>query len=99
MITAEHLSPKEFAARRAEGYVSELGENAASIISYTTMASSLGLILFLDFISGNNSDVVSNLLFDLGSKETIRLRSRIKPDCVCQKRIGKGLKTPFSVAD
>src|SRR6266571_2738955 len=40
MITAEHLSPKEFAARRAEGYVSELGENAASIISYTTMASS-----------------------------------------------------------
>jgi len=99
MIAAEHLSPKEHAARRAEGYVPDVGENVASIISYTTIAASLGLVLFLDFISGKNPNIVSNLLFDLGSKETIRLRSRIKSDCVCQKRLGKGFRIPFSVAD
>jgi len=65
VITAEHLTPKEYALRRAEGYVNDLDQNAPSVISYTTMAASLGLILFLDFISGKNRDVVSNLLFDL----------------------------------
>jgi hypothetical protein len=99
MITAEHLSPKEYASRRAEGYVDEIGANAPSVVSYTTLASSLGLILFLDFISGNDSDSFSTLLFDLGSKETMKLRSNVKKECVCQKRLGKGFHIPFSVAD
>src|SRR6266480_1564755 len=96
MITAEHLSPQEYAARRAEDYVGELVDNAPSVISYTTMASSLGLILFLDFITGGNPNFVSNLLFDLNSKETIRLRTKIRSDCACQKRLGKGFRLPFS---
>jgi len=99
MITAEHLSPSAYATRRAEGYVSELEQNAPSVVSYTTMAASLGLILFLDFISGSNVNAVPSLLFDLSSKDVIRLRSKTKPDCVCQKRIGKGFRIPFSVAD
>lgn len=99
VITAEHLSPKEYAVRRAEGYANDLADNAPSVISYTTMAASLGLILFLDFMSGKTSDVVSNLLFDLNSKETLKLRSKVKPDCTCLKRLGAGFRQAFSVAD
>mgnify|MGYP001613383993 CR=1 FL=1 len=79
--------------------MNELDQNAPSVVSYTTMAGSLGLILFLDFVSGNNRNFVSTLLFDLSSKETMRLRSKIKPDCTCQKRLGVGFRKPFSVAD
>lgn len=99
MITAEHLSPQEYESRRAEGYVNNLDQNAPSVICYTSLASSLGLIMFLDLISGKNSDSNSTLIFDLNSKETMRLRSSIKEDCVCQKRLGKGFSIPFSVAD
>jgi hypothetical protein len=63
------------------------------------MASSLGLILFLDLVSGNDADSFSTLVFDLGLKEMIKPQSKIKEDCVCQKRLGKGFDIPFSVAD
>jgi hypothetical protein len=99
MITAENLSPQEYASRRAEGYVNEREQNAPSVVSYTTLAGSLGLIIFLDFISGNSSGSFSTLLFDLSSKETMKLRSDAKADCVCHKRLGKGFSLPFSVAD
>lgn len=99
MITAEHLSPQEYESRRAEGYVNNLDRNAPSVICYTSLASSLGLIMFLDLISGKSSDSNPTLIFDLNSKETMRLRSSIKDDCICQKRLGKGFSIPFSVAD
>lgn len=99
MITAEHLSPDEYESRRAEGYVNDLEQNVPSVISYTTLASSFGINLFLDYISGNNTTYISTLLFDINSKDTMKLRSSIKSDCVCQKRLGQGLRMPFSVAD
>lgn len=99
IITAEHLFPAEYESRRAEGYVNNLDQTVPSVISYTTLASSLGLMLFLDLISSQGSDSYSTLFFDLHSKETMRLRSSIKEDCICQKRLGKGFSIPFSVAD
>jgi len=99
MITAEHLSPKEFESRRAEGYVSALEANAPSVVTYTTMASTFGLMLFQDLISGYGSEQFSTLLFDLHSKQVMKLRSSKKEDCVCQKRLGHGFRIPFSVSD
>jgi len=99
MITTEHLSPEEYAARRAEGYASELEQHALSIISYTTMASSLGLMMFLEFISDTKSNTAPTLLFDLKNKDVIKLRPKIKSECVCKKRLGQGLRMPFSIAD
>lgn len=98
MITAEHLSPDEYESRRAEGYVNDLAQNAPSVISYTSLASSLGVTMFLDLISGHG-DSYSTLLFDLRTKETMKLYSSFKEECVCTKRLGKGFSIPFSVAD
>lgn len=99
MITAEHLSPEEYESRRAKGYVNDHNQNAPSVICYTSFASSLGLILFLDLISERNTESYSTILFNLQTKETMKLRTNIKTDCVCQKRVGKAFHMPFSVAD
>lgn len=99
MITAENLSPEEYESRRAEGYSSNLQQNVPSVINYTTLASSLGLLIFNDLLLNNNSNTFSTLLFDLNSKETIKMASNIKEDCFCQMRLGKGFSKPFSVAD
>lgn len=98
MITAEHLSPEEYAARRAVGYVPIVPQDAPSVIAYTTMAASMGIAVFLEFMLDSESSVQS-LVFDLMSKETFRLSSSIKKECVCQKRLGQGFRMPFSVAD
>ncbi len=99
MITAENLSPAEYEARRAEGYVNNIGQNVPSVISYTSLAGSLGMTMFLDYIAGHWADTYSSTIFDLQTKQTLKLRSDIKNECVCQKRIGKGFSIPFSVAD
>ncbi len=99
MITAENLSPSEYEARRAEGYVNNIGQNVPSVISYTSLAGSLGITMFLDYIAGHWADTYSTLISDLRTKQTLKLRSEIKDECVCKKRTGKGLSVPFSVAD
>lgn len=98
LITAENLSPREYAARRAEGYVAELTDGAPSVIAYTTLASSLGLTLLIDYIRGEAFGF-STILFDLGTKEVFKLSVPQRDDCICRKRLGRGFQIPFSVAD
>jgi hypothetical protein len=99
VITAENLSPREYESRRAEGYVAELQQNAPSVIAYTSLASTLGIMFFIDLISNHFADTYTSLIFDIASKQTVRMHGRIREECVCKKRLGKGLGVPFSVAD
>ncbi len=99
MITSELLAPQEYELRRAEGYASNAQDREPSVITYTSLAGSFGLMLFLDLMAGNNFSKYSTLLYDLSTKESIKLRPSIKDECVCTKRLGKGLSMPFSVAD
>lgn len=98
VITAENLSPEEYQKRRAEEYVTDLQQNVPSLVSFTTLASSLGLGLFVDMLSSAFLSY-STLIFDLRSKDTFKIKSPITPECVCMKRQGKGFDVPFSVAD
>jgi molybdopterin/thiamine biosynthesis adenylyltransferase len=99
IIMAENLSPDEYHARRAEQYTVDLPVNAPSVINFTTMAATFGVLQAVDLLSNTEQETGSTLLFDLSSRETIRTRGTIKPDCVCQKRLGKGFKIPFSVIE
>jgi len=99
IISAEYLTPEKYKSLRAEGYVSDLQNNVPSVISYTTLASSLGVILFLDSLTSENHDLFSTLLFDISTKQTMKFKIEPKEDCVCQKRLGKGMDMPFSIAD
>lgn len=99
VITAENLSPADYEKRRAEGYVTDVHQNVPSVISYTTLAASLGLIMFTELFVSVRSTSYSTLVMDLESKELLKLRTSIKEECVCKKRLGKGFGIPFSVAD
>ena len=99
VITAENLSPEEYQKRRAEEYVTDLQQDVPSVISYTTLAASLGLLTFTELLLGKGEKSYSTLLIDLESKEILKLRPSIKEDCVCKKRLGKAFGIPFSVAD
>ncbi len=99
MITSELLSPKEYEMRREEGYVSNAQDKEPSVITYTSLAGSFGMMLFLELMAGSGFNKYSTLLYDLVTKDSIKLRSSIKEECVCKKRLGKGFSMPFSVAD
>lgn len=99
VISAEHMMPEEYESRRAEGYAPRIDRNAPSLISFTTLASSLGLLLLQDFLDCPDQSIYSTLIFDIASKEVIKLRSQIKSDCICNERLGAGFGVPFSVAD
>lgn len=99
VITAENLSPEEYEKRRAEEYVTNLQQNVPSVISYTTLAASLGLLMFTELFVPARTKSYSTLVMDLQSKDILKLRPSIKEDCVCKKRLGKGFEFPFSVAD
>jgi len=99
VIMAENLSPEEYEARRADGYVAGLQQNVPSVINFTTLAGSLGVSMFLDAILSQAPKTYSTLLYDISSKEMLQLSGKIREECVCQKRRGSGLNLPFSVAD
>jgi hypothetical protein len=99
MITSEFLAPEEYERRRAEGYASNHQDREPSVITYTSLAGSFGMMLFLDLISGHDLKKNSTLLYDLSTKESLRMRTNIKDECVCKQRLGKGFSIPFSVAD
>lgn len=99
IIMAENLSPAEYRARRAEQYTVDLSVNAPSVISFTTMAASFGVLQAIDLLSNTRPEGGSTLLFDLSSRETIRIAGQTKDDCVCHKRLGKGFNIPFSVVN
>jgi hypothetical protein len=99
MISAENLSPKEYEKRRAEGYVAPFERLAPSVITYTSLAASLGVKRFIEALSLTEADTYSTLIFDLGDNEIYRVSQEPKQDCVCGKRIAKAFSIPFSVAD
>ena len=74
IITAENLTPDQYESRRADGYVADMDDHPLSVIYYTTLASSLGLILFSEFLRGQKPGLT--VLFDLESFDTIRLSPR-----------------------
>jgi len=105
-ITAEHLTPEEYSRRRKEHYVPDIGLATPSIISYTSMAGSLGVILFLSLLSKYKNKRLSptvllpiDFSLSVNADQILRMSPKIKSECVCNKRLGRGLDIPFNVAD
>jgi hypothetical protein len=99
MVSAENLSPKEYEKRRAEGYVAPFERQAPSVVAYTSLAASMGVKRFIEALTFVETQAYSTLIFDLGTDEIYRISQKLRPECVCQKRLGKGFGIPFSVAD
>jgi len=99
IIAAENLNPLEYEKRRAEGYVAPFERHAPSVITYTSLAASLGVKRFIEALSLTEPHTYSTLIFDIGKNEIYRVSQGPKQDCVCGKRLAKAFSIPFSVAD
>jgi molybdopterin-synthase adenylyltransferase len=97
IIATEFLSIEEQKARKKEGYIRGLSiEKTPSMISFTTIAASIGIHLFLDILCNFMQNESYNYLLDIETLSTHRLSSAVAPGCICDKRIGAGDTIPFS---
>lgn len=95
-ILAESLSKEERQKRQKEGYVSGMDDDAPSVVTFTTMAATFGLMLFKDLLFGYMDTRAGTIMLDIKSFESSRLAVPIKTDCVCTARTGKGDYLPLS---
>jgi len=96
MILSETLPEHERTARQDEGYIPGIAE-APSVVSFTTLASGLGVSLFLDLLFPFMGDHAQTIIIELNPLSLRRVQSRKSDDCVCDKRDGRGDFFPFSV--
>jgi len=96
IISAELMSPQERQQRQREGYIRNLQDTSASVVSFTTTAAGMGVSLFLDLLFGYmRSEMSNHLILDVASFDSHRLSVTPK-DCVCLTRLGRGDFMPLS---
>lgn len=95
-ILAESLSKEDMRARQKEDYVRGLDDDAPSVITFTTMAATFGLMMLKDILFGYMDTAANTIALDIKSFETSRIAASIKADCVCTSRMGKGDYIPLS---
>ena len=95
-ILSESLSKKDRESRKREGYIKGMNDDVPSVITFTTMAASYGLLLFKDLFFNIIKSSANTILLDVSTFVTSRLTSSVQNDCVCTLRIGKGDYMPLS---
>ncbi|MGI0006402.1 MAG: ThiF family adenylyltransferase, partial [Nitrosotalea sp.] len=95
-ILSESLSKSDREAREKEGYIKGLQDDAPSVITFTTMAASFGLLLFKDLIFNVVDTKANTITLDVTTFKTSRLAASVKDDCVCTSRMGKADYMPLS---
>jgi len=95
-ILAESLNDEDRAIRVKEGYIRGLQNDAPSVITFTTMAATFGLLLFKDLIFKFLHTHATTLTLDVTTFKTSKLIASIQSNCVCNVRVGKGDYMPLS---
>jgi predicted dinucleotide-binding enzyme len=95
-ITAEGLGKEERELRQKAGYITGFDENAPSVIVFTTMAASLGLMLFKDLLFELLNSDANTLTINVTTYQSSRLTASVRNDCVCVLRLGKADFIPLS---
>ncbi len=89
-ILAESLPEDERKKREVQGYITGLEDDAPSVVNFTTMAATFGLLLLKDLLFEIVDTTANTISLDIVSFKTSRLAASVKQDCVCQARLGKG---------
>lgn len=89
-ILAESLPEDERKQREVQGYITGLEDDAPSVINFTTMAATFGLLLLKDLLFEIVDTTANTISLDIVSFKTSRLAASVRQDCVCQTRLGKG---------
>lgn len=91
-ILAESLPDDERKSRQRQGYITGLEDDAPAVVNFTTMAASLGLMLFKDLLFDLIPSKANTIALDIATFSTSRLAASIQQDCICLSRTGKGDK-------
>jgi len=89
-ILVESLPAEERKARQQEGYIVGIQDDVPSLVEVTTLAASIGVLLLKDLLFGVVDTQANTLTLDITTFQSSRLTASIKPDCICQKRLGLG---------
>jgi hypothetical protein len=73
-----------------------MDDDVPSVITFTTMAASYGLLLFKDLFFNIMKSNANTILLDVTTFGTSRLAASVQNDCVCTMRMGKGGYMPLS---
>jgi len=95
-VLAESLSRNERESREKEGYIQGMEDDAPSVITFTTLASSYASFLLKDVLFCIMQSSASTLHVDINTLTMSRLSASVKSDCVCTARTGKGYCIPLS---
>lgn len=95
-ILSESLTKDDRESRQKEGYIRGMDDDAPSVITFTTMAASYGMLFFKDLFFNIIKSNSNTLLLDVTTFGTSRLGASIQNDCVCTLRMGKGEYMPLS---
>lgn len=89
-ILAESLTKNDRQSRQKEGYIKGMDDDAPSVITFTTMAASYGVLLFKDLFFNIIKSNSNTILLDVTTFGTSRLSASVQNDCTCTLRMGKG---------
>ncbi|MFZ7131657.1 MAG: ThiF family adenylyltransferase, partial [Eubacteriales bacterium] len=91
-IYAESTCKEEREKLVNEGYIENINDKAPSVITFTSLGSSLSMMIFLNLITGYLGDYgeFSTLRFDMKMVDLRRGKASVKEDCICRKVLGKG---------
>lgn len=95
-ILAESLGPGYRSARAQRGYVAGLDDDAPSVVSLTTMAASLAVLLFKDALFRISAPSACMVMADVSTLEVRTLSPKTRQGCVCALRMGRGECMPMS---
>lgn len=95
-VLAESLSKEDRYERQKQGYVKGMNDDEPSVITFTTMAATFGLMLLKDMLFGFVDSKATTVTLDIKSFHASRLSASVRPECVCSLRSGKGDYMPLS---
>lgn len=95
-ILVESLGEQDRRSRQQQGYIPDMEDDVPSVIVFTTMAASYAVFFLKDMFFNISESDAGTLHIDIKSLKTSRLSSKIRSDCVCRTRVGKGEYMPLS---
>jgi molybdopterin/thiamine biosynthesis adenylyltransferase len=96
MIYIENLDNDEYLKLKEEGYIGSYEKKVPSIITYTSLAGNFGIHMFLKYLNFINNLFYNMIIYDIYEDELYKINNINNNDCVCIKKLGKGITIPFS---
>jgi molybdopterin-synthase adenylyltransferase len=97
IIEAESMKPESRENLIKEGYIENINIKQPSVITFTSLASCMGMEIFLNLITGYLGEYgkISSIRHDMLNLDMRRGIVNVKKNCICKKVYAKGNSIPL----